>query len=122
MISNTKIGKRVGNKTSSEVVETLLAAKKNAAWNKVAQLISGSRKKYSSVNLKEIDNEAKDGETVVVVGKVLGNGKLNKKVRVCAMNFSESAVEKLKEVKSEGIILLEEIKKNPKAEGIKILR
>ena len=122
MMSNTKIGKRVGNKTSSEVVETLLAAKKNAAWNKVAQLISGSRKKYASVNLKEIDNEAKDGETVVVVGKVLGNGKLNKKVRVCAMNFSESAVEKLKKVKSEGVILLEEIKKNPKAEGIKILR
>ena len=28
MISNTKIGKRVGNKTNSEVVETLLAAKK----------------------------------------------------------------------------------------------
>lgn len=122
MISNTKIGKRVGNKTNSEVVETLLAAKKNAAWNKVAQLISGSRKRYASVNLKEIDNEAKDGETVVIVGKVLGNGKLSKKVRVCAMNFSESAVEKLKEVKSEGIILLEEIKKNPKAEGIKLLR
>ena len=122
MISNTKIGKRVGNKTNSEVVETLLAAKKNVAWNKVAQLISGSRKKYASVNLKEIDGESKDGETIVVVGKVLGNGKINKKVRVCAMNFSESAFEKLKEVKSEGIILLEEIKKNPKAEGIKILR
>ena len=122
MISNTKIGKRVGNKTNSEVVETLLAAKKNVAWNKVAQLISGSRKKYASVNLKEIDNESNDGETVVIVGKVLGNGKLNKKVRVCAMSFSESAVEKLKDIKSEGIILLEEIKKNPKAEGIKILR
>ncbi len=122
MISNTKIGKRVGNKTNSEVVETLLAAKKNVAWNKVAQLISGSRKKYASVNLKEIDGESKDGETIVVVGKVLGNGKINKKVRVCAMNFSESAFEKLKEVKSEGIILLEEIKRNPKAEGIKILR
>jgi large subunit ribosomal protein L18e len=122
MISNTKIGKRVGNKTNSEVVETLLAAKKNVAWNKVAQVISGSRKKYASVNLKEIDGESKDGETIVVVGKVLGNGKINKKVRVCAMNFSESAFEKLKEVKSEGIILLEEIKKNPKAEGIKILR
>ena len=122
MISNTKIGKRVGNKTNSEVVETLLAAKKNAAWNKVAQLISSSRKKYSSVNLKEIANESKDGDTVVVVGKVLGNGKLNKKVRVCAMNFSESAVGKLKEVKSERVSLLEEIKKNPNAEGIKILR
>ena len=122
MISNTKIGKRVGNKTNSEVVETLLAAKKNVAWNKIAQLISGSRKKYASVNLREIDNGSKEGDTVVVVGKVLGTGKLNKKVRVCAMNFSETAVEKLKGVKGEWVILLEEIKKNPKAVGIKLLR
>ena len=40
---------------------------------------------------------------------------------VCAMNFSETAVEKLEEVKGERVILLEEIKKNPKAVGIKFL-
>lgn len=122
MISKTKIGKRIGNKNDFVVVETILAAKKNKSWNKIAQLISGSKKKYSSVNLKEIDKKSKEGDTIVVPGKVLASGNLSKKIRICAMNFSESAKEKLKDSKTEGVMLIEEIKKNPNAEEVKILR
>lgn len=122
MISKTKIGKRIGNKNDFVVVETILAAKKNKSWNKIAQLISGSKKKYSSVNLKEIDKKSKEGDTIVVPGKVLASGNLSKKIRICAMNFSESAKEKLKDSKTEGVMIIEEIKKNPNAEEVKILR
>jgi len=122
MISKTKISKRMKRKTHSEIVETVNAAKKNKEWNKIAQLISGSRRKYSSVNLKEIEKQTKEGDTVLILGKVLGSGNVKKKVRVCAINFSESAKEKLKENKGEIVTILEEINKNPKAEGIKVLR
>ena len=121
MISKTKISKRIRRKINPEIVETLRLAKKNKGWERVAYLISGPTRKYSSINLRKIEKETKEGDTVVIPGKVLGLGTISKKVRVCALNFSESAKEKLKEQKSEIVTIFEEIKKNPKAEGIKII-
>ena len=122
MISKTKIKKRLKRKADKYIVETVNAAKKNKEWNKLAQIISSSRKKYSSVNLKEIEKETKEGDTVIIMGKVLGLGDVTKNIRICALNFSESAREKLKENKSEVVTILEEINKNPKAQGVKILQ
>ena len=122
MISKTRIKKRLKRKVDKYIVETVNAAKKNKEWNKLAQIISSSRKKYSSVNLKEIEKETKEGDTVIIMGKVLGLGDVTKKIRICALNFSESAREKLKENKSEVVTILEEINKNPKAQGVKILQ
>ena len=121
MISKTKIKKRLNKKTNPYIVKTIEAARKNNNWLKVAGTISNSNKKYSSVNLKEIDEQAKEGDTVLILGKVLGSGSLTKKVRVCALNFSESAKEKLKAHKCEVVTIIEEINKNPKAEGIKVI-
>lgn len=121
MISKTKIGKRIGRKANKEIVEVIKEAKKNEGWMKIAQKISGSNRKYSSVNLKEIELETKVGDTVLIAGKVLSSGKITKKIRVCALGFSDNAIEKLGEHKCEIVTILEEIKKNPKAEGIKVL-
>src|SRR3990167_9482678 len=120
-VSNTAIGRRIPRKMDSYVVETILAAKKLPKWRKVAQRISGSRRKYSEMNLNEINSKSSEGDTIVITGKVLSGGELTKKVRVCAMSFSESALAKMKHSKSEAVKIIDEIKKNPKAEGVKIL-
>ena len=122
MMSNNKIQKRIGRKTSPEVVEISLNAKKNKSWNEIGKIISGSKRNYSALNLSEIDKKSSEGDTIVVPGKVLSKGELTKKVRICAMGFSESAREKMKSSNSEAVLILEEMKKNPKAEGIKLLR
>jgi large subunit ribosomal protein L18e len=122
MISKTKIKGRIKRKGNPEIVETVIAANKKEKWSAIAQLISGSSKKYSSINLNEIEKQTSAGDTVVVPGKVLGAGNVSKKVRVCAVNFSECAREKLKDNKGEIVTILEEIKKNPNAEGVKIIR
>ena len=121
MISKTKISKRIMRKQNPEIVETILAAKKHKKWVKVAQIISGSRRKYLSTNLNEIDEKTREGDTIIVIGKVLGSGEINKKIRVCALDFSESAKKKLIKVKADLVTILEEINKNKNAEGIKIL-
>ena len=121
MKSKTKIGKRVARKTNPEVVRTLISAKNTTPWRLIAQKISGARRTYASVNLEFIENHSKEGDTIVVPGKVLGSGSLHKKIRICAMSFSESALIKLKNAKAEIFQISDEIKKNPKAEGIKIL-
>ena len=120
-VSNTSIGRRVPRKMDSYVIETILAAKKHPKWKRIAQHISGSRRKYLEFNLNEIDAKSSEGDTIVISGKVLGGGFLTKKIRICAMSFSESALFKLKNTKSEAVKIIDEIKKNPKAEGVKIL-
>ena len=120
-VSNTAIGRRIPRKMDSYVVETVLTAKKLPKWRKVAQRISGSRRKYSEINLHEINSKSSEGDTIVVTGKVLSGGELTKKIRLCAMSFSESALAKMKTSKSEAVKIIDEIKRNPKAEGVKIL-
>lgn len=121
-ISKTTIGNRIKRKMDSEIVSTILEAKKNKEWVKIAQIISGSTRNYSSINLKEINRKSSEGDTIVVPGKVLGSGELDKKVKICALKFSVSAVEKMRSSKSEAVTLIDEIKKNPKAQGIKVIQ
>jgi large subunit ribosomal protein L18e len=121
MKSKTKIKKQSENKTNSILVETILLAKKNEKWQKIAGILAGPRRVWREVNLSEIEEKSKDGETVVVPGKILSMGELKKKIKVVAFSFSEKAKEKILKSKGEINSIYEEIKKNPEAKGIKIL-
>lgn len=121
-ISNTKLARRIPRKMDSYIVDTIFAAKKAKNWKDIAQIVSGGRRRYSSINLGRIEKESKDSEIIIVPGKVLGSGVLTKKLRVCALYFSESAIQKIKQNKGEAVKMIDEIKKNPNAEGVKILR
>jgi len=116
------IEKQLQKKTNKELVETIIAAKKNKAWFNVAEIISGSRRKRININLEEINEQAKDGEVIVIPGKVLSLGEVNKKIKIIALDFSEKAKEKLLKSKNEVSSILEEIKKNPEAKDVKILK
>lgn len=120
--SKTKINKQAKRKTNPEVAETIFKAKKRKNWLGIAGLLSGPTRKYSGVNLQEIEKESKEGDTIVIPGKVLGKGDVSKKIRVCALSFSAEAEKKLKARKCEIVSIIKEIEVNPEARGIKILR
>lgn len=121
MKSNTLISKQLEKKSNSKLVRTIILAKKNSAWKKVAEVLAGPRRMQRNLNLREIDKEAKEGETIVISGKVLSDGEINKKVKVVAIGFSGKAKEKILNAKGQIVEMLEEIKKNPEAKGVKIL-
>ncbi len=121
MISKTKLKIRLRRKTNPELVATIKLALKHHEWNNIAKIISGPTRKFPSLNLFEIEKHSKVGDTIVIPGKVLNKGDLTKKIKICALGISERAKEKLRISKSEFVQLVEEIKKNPKAEGIKVL-
>ncbi|MEK6898901.1 MAG: hypothetical protein AABW79_02270 [Nanoarchaeota archaeon] len=122
MISKTKLKQRIKRKTNFELVETLELLKVNSHWNNLIGLVlSSSTRKMPSINLKEIDLVMKEGDIIVVPGKVIGNGDLSKKGKICAMGFSASAIAKLHKAKCPAIKISEEIKSNSKAEGVKVL-
>jgi len=122
MKSKTLIEKQLNRKTNKELVETIIVAKKNDNWREIAEILSGPRKNRKNINLEEIDKKSKEGETIVIPGKVLSQGKIEKKLKIIALNFSEKAKEKLLKAKCEVSSIFEEIKKNPEAKGIKILK
>jgi len=122
MKSKTLIDKQAKRKTNVELVEAIIKAKKHIKWISVASLLSAPRRKKISVNLDKIDKQTKEGDTIVVPGKVLGNGDVSKKLRIVALSFSEEARKKLKEKKCELISIKKEIDINPEAKGVKLLK
>jgi large subunit ribosomal protein L18e len=122
MKSKTKIDEQLGKKTNPELVATILEAKKKKNWLEIAGLISSPRANMSMISIDRLDKEAKDGETIIVPGKVLSQGELNKKIKVVALGFSEMARKKIATAKGETSNILEEIKRNPDAKGMRILK
>lgn len=121
-ISKRKVKFTKERKTDQKVIDALNLALKNKNWLPIAKIIGASRRKYSKINISDIESKTATGDTVIVVGKVLGEGEITKKVRVCAFSFSKSALDKLKKSKSEVVSILEEIRQNPKAQGLKLIR
>lgn len=122
MISKTKIERKLRRKTNPYLAEGILKAKKLGAWLKFSHLISVPRRLQTSINLDQIEKVTKEGDTVLIPGKVLGSGDVSKKIRIIALGFSTQAREKLKAKKCEVVSVIEEIKVNPKATGIRVLR
>jgi large subunit ribosomal protein L18e len=120
MKSKTLIEKRTKRKNDSELVETIIAAKKNKNWFKVAEIISSSRRNRIDMNLDEIGKKS-DKKIVVVPGKVLSQGEVAKKIKIVALKFSERAKEKLIKSGCQIESILDEIKKNPDAKDMEIL-
>ena len=118
MISKTKIKKRVKDKTNPKILETILLLRKQKSpfWIKVAGVISKPKRKGIAVNFSKIIKYTKEGDTVVVPGKVLSSGEMDHKITVASVSASAEASKKIKILKIEEIV-----KKNPKGEGIKII-
>lgn len=120
--SKTLIEKQLQKKNNPELINTLITAKKKNKWLEVAGILSSPRRKRINLNLNEINSQTKEKEKVIVPGKVLSQGEINKKIKVIAFSFSKKAKEKLSKSGCEFSNILAEIKLNPSAEGIKILR
>ena len=122
MKSKTLIEKQLEKKTNPELVKTIIEAKKKKNWLEVAAMLSSPRANRINMNLDKINDEAKEGEIVVIAGKVLSQGELNKKIKVVALSFSEMAKEKIAKAKGEALTISEEIKKNPEAKNVRFLK
>jgi large subunit ribosomal protein L18e len=120
-ISRTFFKERAVRKLSPGMQETMALVRKTVGWAKYSRMLSMPAKLHVSVNLSEIDKITSVGDTVLVPGRVLSNGEITRRIRICSFGISASAREKLKKTKSEWVTIAQEIKANPKAEGLKIV-
>lgn len=89
-------------------------------WARLAYELSRPTRERREVNLYTINTYADKNETVVVPGKVLATGNLDKNVTVAAFRFSESAQQKINH-SGKAITIKELLKENPKGKRIRIL-
>lgn len=121
MKSKTKVNEQLRRKRNPELVDTIITSKKNEKWFKVSEILASPRKNRIEKNLELINKDSKDGEIIVVPGKVLSMGEINKKVKIVAVGFSRGAKEKILKAGGKVSTIFEEIKENPDAKGVKIL-
>lgn len=121
MKSKTTIDKQLRRKTSDSVRETIILAKKKDAWVSIAERLSAPRRRRPQVNLDRVAEAAQEGKTIVVPGKVLSQGFLDKKVKIVALAFSDAAKQKILAAQGSVHTLKEEILANPTAKEVLIL-
>ena len=120
--SNTKIKKQTVKKTNPEIVETINLARKNKKYITIAELLSRPRSQRIEFNLNEINNLSSNNNRILVAGKVLSQGEIDKKIDIIALNISKNAKEKLLKSGCKISSIIDEIKNNPECSGITILK
>ncbi len=90
-------------------------------WQAVADRLEKPRRTHAEVNLGRRERYAKEDETVVVPGKVLGSGVLEKPVTVAAVDFSGTAETKIEQV-GESVRLEDAIEQNPEGSNVRVIR
>ncbi|MFB1062800.1 50S ribosomal protein L18e [Natrinema sp. CBA1119] len=90
-------------------------------WRDVADRLEKPRRTHAEVNLGRIERYAREEETVVVPGKVLGSGALQKNVTVAAVKFSSSAETKIDQV-GEPVSLEQVLEENPDGSDVRVIR
>ncbi len=90
-------------------------------WKRIASDLEKPTRNRRIINLSKIDRYTKDNETIIVPGKVLGSGELNKKVVIAAYSFSDQALSKIKLCNGKAVNIEELMKKNPKGNKVRII-
>ncbi|MBI2151289.1 50S ribosomal protein L18e [Candidatus Woesearchaeota archaeon] len=96
-------------------------AQESNLWKRVVQELKKPTRQRREVNLYKISKNALDGETMLVLGKVLSLGDVNKKVDVAAMSFSAEAKRKITANKGKAYTIKELFEQNPEGKKVRIL-
>ena len=115
--------KKQKNPAKQELIielKKLAITEKVKFWKRIASELERPTRNMRVVNISKLDKVTKEGELIIVPGKVLSAGELSHKLDVAAFSFSETAKEKIS--KNGKVMALPELmKKNPKAKGIRII-
>ena len=84
-----------------------------AVFKAVAAKLAAPASQRPQVNLSKIERYAKEGETIIVPGKVLGDGTLSKKVTIVGFKASEGAITKITAAGAKYVDLKDYISKKP---------
>ncbi|MFQ6085303.1 MAG: 50S ribosomal protein L18e [Candidatus Bathyarchaeia archaeon] len=91
-------------------------------WGSLAEQLSKPRHHRAAVNVGKINRFSREGDTIVVPGKVLGSGSLTHPVTVAAHGFSRIARLKIDRAGGRHIGIEELVRLNPKGTNVKMIK
>jgi large subunit ribosomal protein L18e len=83
--------------------------------------LEGPASNWAEVNISRLDRYASEDETVVIPGKLLGSGEIDKKLTVAAFRFSGQAKEKIENAGGRNLSIEELLAKNPTGSKVRIM-
>ncbi len=90
-------------------------------WSRLSKLALKPARSKRALNLKKIAQLSKDGDVIVVPGKVLGTGSMPHKITISSFSISNAAAGKILESGGEIISFEEMTKKFPTGKGVLLL-
>ena len=94
---------------------------KAPVWRDIALRLEGPASNWAEVNISRLDRYASENETVVVPGKLLGSGEIDKKVTVAAYRFSGQAKDKISKAGGQNMSIEELLASNPSGSKVRIM-
>ena len=91
-------------------------------WRDIALRLEGPIRHWAEVNVGKINRYASENEVVVVPGKLLGAGEIEKKVTVAAYRSSGQARDKIEKAGGKSLSIEELVSQNPKGSNVRIMR
>jgi large subunit ribosomal protein L18e len=90
-------------------------------WKSIEKKFKSSRSNRSEVNVSKLDNITKEGDIVIVPGKVLGSGIINHKIILSSFSISVTAMKKVIDCGGEVITINELVEQYPDGKGVRII-
>ena len=90
-------------------------------WVDISKRLCRPTRKMPEVNLWKLDMHTKDGDVVVVPGKVLGDGNLGHKITVSALKFTKKAYNEIIKNGGDAITIEELVERNPQGKNVIIM-
>ncbi len=121
------MAKGIDNKSNPALVGLIndlkAAGRENEApiWRDIALRLEKPSRNWAQVNISKITAYARDGENVIVPGKLLGSGDLDKACTVIAFKASASAKAKIAAAGGKVLTMKEGVAAFPKGEKCRIL-
>jgi len=89
-------------------------ARSSGLFKRISELVSLPKRKRIAVNVDKLDKLTKEGEFVIIPGKVLASGRISHSLSICAVDYSKGALQKLKAANCKIISIEEMLKSKPR--------
>lgn len=90
-------------------------------WIEISKRLCRPTRNMSELNLWKLDMHTKEGDVVIVPGKVLGDGNLGHKITVSALKFSKKAYNDILKAGGDAITIEELMERNPQGKNVIIM-
>ncbi|MBI3034672.1 50S ribosomal protein L18e [Candidatus Woesearchaeota archaeon] len=113
--------------TNEQLKQLITELKKKAysdnimLWRRIADDLERPSRNRRSVNLSRINRYTKSGEIIIVPGKVLSEGNLDKSITIAAWQFSRQAVDKISRANARALTIAELMQQNPDGKNVRII-